>query len=169
MNDIDDYLRANRDAFTREALTKRLVDAGHDPAAIEDAWSRIGSETTPAGPIAHWAPSDAPPTTPTGTAGLGTRLLVVLAILVYGGAIALAGIAITIGGGVSVLMIVYIVAMLFGLAHTVRRLGAAPTRGTGWAPIWVAVGISVVIFVGLSGVCLAALGPAANLTGTRIL
>ena len=41
MNELDDYLRANRDAFTREALTRRLVDEGHDPAEVEAAWTRI--------------------------------------------------------------------------------------------------------------------------------
>jgi hypothetical protein len=164
MNEIDDYLRANRDRFTRQALTKTLVDAGHDPAAVEAAWSRLGS-----GPVDHWAPSTAPDEPPHGQAGVGTVLLVVLALLVYGGAILLAVAAISFGGGISVLMIVYVIAMLVGLVHSVRQLLSAPKRGLGTGPIWGAVGISVLIFIGLSGACLVAIGPVTNLTGTRVL
>jgi len=164
MNELDDYLRANRDRFTREALTKTLVDAGHDPAAIEAAWSRVGS-----GPIDHWAPSNAPDELPHRQAGAGTVLLVVLAVLAYGGAILLAAAAISFGGGISVLMIVYVIAMLFGLVLSVRRLLSAPKRGIGTGPIWGAIGISVLIFIGLSGACLVAIGPVTNLTGTRVL
>ncbi len=163
MNELDDYLRANRDSFTREALTRRLVEEGHDPADVEAAWARIESK-----PISQWAPSGAPVDPPTGHAGIGTRLLVVLSILVYGGAIVLAGFAISYGGGISILMIVYIVAMLFGLVHAARRLLAAPMRGNGVGPIWGAVGLAIVIFVGLSGACIAALGPVTNLTGGRL-
>ena len=164
MNELDDYLRANRDRFTREALTKTLVDAGHDPAAVEAAWTRVGS-----GSIDHWAPSGGAVEPTRGEVGLGTRLLVVLAVLVYGGAIGLAVLAISFGGGVSVLMIVYVIAMLFGLAHSIRQLLSAPKRGAGSGPIWGAVAVTVLIFIGLSGACFAAIGPVTNLTGTRVL
>lgn len=164
MNEIDDYLRANRDAFTRDALTRRLVESGRDPAEVEAAWSRVGL-----GPLAGGMPGSVPAATPTGKAGIGTRLLVVAAILVYGGAIALAGIAISRGGAISILMIVYIIAMLFGLVHSVRRLLAAPTRGNGVGPIWWSVGLAFIIFVGLSGACFVALGPVTTLTGGGIL
>ena len=35
------YITANRDWYTREAITRRLIDAGHDPAEIEQAWELI--------------------------------------------------------------------------------------------------------------------------------
>lgn len=143
MNELDEYLRANRDRFTREALTKRVVEEGHDPADVEAAWARVER-----GPI--------------GTAGIGTWALALLAVVVYGGAIVAAVFTISYGGAVSLLMVVYVIAMLCGLVYSVRRLLAAPTSGIGWAPIWGAVGLAFVIFVGLSGACFAALGPAIN-------
>jgi len=162
MNELDAYLAENRDRYTREALTKTLVDAGHDPAAVEAAWSRVEG-----GPIGRWTPtpSDAPAEAPTGKAGPGTMLLAAFAILVYGGSIAAAAWAIGAGGAVSILMIVYVIAMIAGLVYSVRRLLEAPTRGPGWGPIWGAVGLSFVIFVGLSGACFVALGPAINASG----
>ena len=164
MTEIDDYLRANRDAYTREALTKRLVDAGHDPAAVQEAWSRIG-----AGPISQWTASEAPVEVPIGHAGIGTVLLAIAVFLAYGGAILLAGFAISYGRAVSLLMVVYIVTMIAGLLYSLRRLVGAPQTGSGWGPIWIAVGLSIAIFVGLSGACFAALGPAMNAAGRTII
>lgn len=163
MNELDDYLRANRGAYTREALTQRLREQGHDPADIEAAWARIEN-----GPSAGRVPSAERVDAPAGRAGIGTALLIGLAVVVYGGAILLAGAATTNGGGISVLMIVYIVAMLFGLVRSVRQLLSAPRRGSGIGPIWAAFGVAFVIFVGLSGACLVALGPVINLTGGRL-
>ena len=90
MNELDDYLRANRDAYTRDALTQRLVDAGHDPAAVEEAWSRIG-----AGPISQWTASEGSVEAPRGQAGIGTAFLTIAVFLGYGGAILLAAVAIS--------------------------------------------------------------------------
>lgn len=164
MNELDDYLRANRDAYTRDALTQRLVDAGHDPAAIEEAWSRIG-----AGPISQWTASEGPVEAPRGHVGAGTVLLAVALFLGYGGAILLAVVAISYGSAVSILMIVYIVAMLAGLVYSLRRLLGAPQAARGRGPIWIAVGLSVTIFIGLSGACFVALGPAMNAAGRTII
>ena len=39
------YIRENRGAYTNEAISRNLLDAGHDPAAIESAWRVVeGSE-----------------------------------------------------------------------------------------------------------------------------
>jgi hypothetical protein len=163
MNDIDEYLRANRDAFTREALTRRLVESGHDPAEVDAAWARIER-----GSISHAEAGPARVEAPKGRVGIGTSSLVVLTVLVYGISILAAFAAIQYGGGVSILMIVYVIAMVFALASSVRRVRSAPTRRSGWAPIWGAVGISFVIFVGLSGACFALLAPASSI-GRAIL
>jgi hypothetical protein len=164
MNELDDYLRANRDAYTRDALTQRLVEAGHDPAAVEEAWSRIG-----AGPISQWTASEEPVEAPRGQAGIGTVLLAIALFLGYGGSILLAAVAISYGSAVSILMIVYIVAMIAGLVYSLRRLLAAPQAASGWGPIWIAVGLSVTIFIGLSGACFVALGPAMNAAGRTFI
>jgi hypothetical protein len=161
MNELDEYLRANRDAFTREALTQRLVAEGHDPADVEAAWTRIEQR-----PAREWGPADASVDPPKRTAGIGTWALALLAVLVYGGAIVAAVFTISYGGAVSLLMVVYVIAMLSGLVYSVGRLLAAPASGSGWAPIWGAVGLAFVIFVGLSGACFVALGPAINASRT---
>ena len=154
MNELDDYLRTNRDAYTRDALTRRLIEAGHDPDSVESAWGRVGGpgdESVEPGPE--------------GTVGVGTVLLAVAVFVIYGAAILAAALTIAYGGAVSILMIAYVTAMIVGLVVSIRRLMASPRRGAGWTPIWVATGLSVVIFVGLSGACFAALGPAINATG----
>ena len=38
---IEDYIRANRNDHSREALTAQMVAAGHDPGAIEATWNRV--------------------------------------------------------------------------------------------------------------------------------
>jgi hypothetical protein len=38
---IADYIRANRRKYTREAITKQLIEAGHDPAEIERTWAAL--------------------------------------------------------------------------------------------------------------------------------
>jgi hypothetical protein len=38
---IREYIRANRDRYTREAITAQLVANGHDPAEVEAAWAAM--------------------------------------------------------------------------------------------------------------------------------
>lgn len=46
---MDDYIRANRDRYTREATTRQLEAAGHDPAEIAAAWERLDAGPMTAG------------------------------------------------------------------------------------------------------------------------
>ena len=46
---IDEYIRLNRERYTREAIRQQLTAAGHDPAAIDAAWERLAA-TAPASP-----------------------------------------------------------------------------------------------------------------------
>lgn len=45
MSDIDpriaDYIRDNRRRYTREAIRQQLLDAGHDPGAIDATWAAL--------------------------------------------------------------------------------------------------------------------------------
>jgi hypothetical protein len=36
---IADYIRANRDRYTREAIRQQLIDAGYDPVVIDGTWA----------------------------------------------------------------------------------------------------------------------------------
>ena len=38
---IEEYIRANRRTYTREAIRQQLIDAGHDPAAIDATWEML--------------------------------------------------------------------------------------------------------------------------------
>jgi hypothetical protein len=42
--DLDAYLRQYRDKFTREAMAAKLIEAGHDPDAIDAALQRVEAE-----------------------------------------------------------------------------------------------------------------------------
>jgi hypothetical protein len=145
VNEIEDYIRANRQRYTREAVTEQLRAAGHDSAEIEAAWALVEGAT---------------PSAPPATAGAGTMLLVLLLGLGYGLAIVAAGFAAFAGGAVTVLMVVYIVAMLAGGIWSIGRVRRAPSLGEGASAIALAAGVSVVVFIGLSGTCFAFLGPA---------
>jgi hypothetical protein len=157
MNEIDAYIRENRDRYTREALTRRLVSEGHEPAAIEAAWARIEADDAGGSPDVG-----GPPSRPAGRRGLGTTLLIILVTFAYGGAIAAAAANVFYGGAVSILMLAYVVAMLIGARYSLLRLIRAPTLVNGASAIGAAFALSFVIFVGLSGLCFVALGPAMN-------
>ena len=45
---IADYIHANRERYTREAVTQQLEQAGHDRQAIDAAWREIEAEGPPA-------------------------------------------------------------------------------------------------------------------------
>jgi hypothetical protein len=53
-----DYLRTNRDLYTREALTDLLVSSGHSPEAVAAAWVEADADRSGA---AEGAARDAPP------------------------------------------------------------------------------------------------------------
>jgi hypothetical protein len=160
VNELDDYLRANRDAFTREALTRRLIDEGHDPAEVEAAWARIQDGDGDA-----VAPISGPPRRP----GIGTFLLMGAVVVGYGyvGAFGVFGILFSgyyrstgpgNGGNNAVAMVliaVYVVAMLVGLAYSLRRLYRAPSLRVGGAAIGSAFAMAVVVLIGINGACIA--------------
>src|SRR5215212_2785034 len=153
MSDVDDYIRAHRDRFTRDALTEQLLEAGHEPEAINAAWGRVEAQD---GAVA--APV---------TVGTGSRIVSVVLILIviagyaYVGFIGVAGLSIAAtgfhGGSVgtifSIAMLVYGIAMLAGLAFAIRRIWRSPAVGGGSAMI-VAVGVAALMLIGISGGCI---------------
>ena len=155
MSDVDDYIRAHRDRFTREALTEQLLGAGHERDAIEAAWRRVDAQDgAVAQPVA---------------VGTGTRItsivliLVVIAAYAYVGFIGVIGLSFAAtgfhGGSVgtifSLAMLVYGIAMLAGLAFAIRRIWRAPSRGGGASAITVAVGVALLVLIGVNGGCIA--------------
>ena len=51
---MTDYIRANRDRYSREAIRAQLIAAGHDSAAIDAAWEKV-TRLDPASPFAQRA------------------------------------------------------------------------------------------------------------------
>jgi hypothetical protein len=160
LEDLDQYLRANRDRYTRDALTAEAIKAGHEPADVEAAWQRIDRAD------AGLSPSSPP----AGRPGLGTVLLIGAIVLGYGYAAlaGISGIGLTAyygraGGaqagsstGATILMAVYVIAMLVGLVYSARQIYRAPSLGRGASAIGGALAISLVVLVGMNGACFAA-------------
>jgi hypothetical protein len=53
---IDDYIRANRAKYTREAIRAQLISAGHDAAAVDSALDRSGGESAHVPSMTGWRP-----------------------------------------------------------------------------------------------------------------
>jgi len=57
---VANYIRENRGRYTKEAITSQLIAAGHDPAAIEEAWAVVNaaarSAAESAGPRTRYWP-----------------------------------------------------------------------------------------------------------------
>jgi hypothetical protein len=146
-DDITGYLRAHAGRYTREALTARLVSAGHGRDAIDGAWAAVDAEDA--------------------AAGRRDRRGTVSAIV--GGAYLLTWLAITVmwlvgapyQGG-SVLLVSGILAFFlfipgvigFALARNSRRLRRA---GTGTAIAFALV--PLLILGALAGTCVAIVPP----------
>ena len=160
MSEIDDYIEANRERFSREALDEKLRAAGHDQAAIDAAWGRTER------------PGDAGagPRQITGGARIGSIVLILVAIAgyLYIGFFGIAGISFSayydpsldgstgVRGLYQVVVLVYAVAMLVGLGFAIRSIWRAPRiRGTGAAVIG-ALGLSLLLLIGINGACFVA-------------
>jgi hypothetical protein len=147
------YIEDHRGQFTREAIDAELIKAGHEPEDIARAWMSL--ET-------GWRTPDPSALGP----GLGTILLVLVVIASYGFAAYLAVVFalpdtyLGMKGVGATILLVYAAAMVIAGAYSVYRLVRAPSTGGGARVIGVAFGISIVMFVGLSGLCIAGLSTA---------
>ena len=96
---IEEYIRANRRKYTREAITKQLEEAGHDRAAIDATWAALESRD---------------PDETVGQAFWGRFWLFVLAL--NAGALLLVGAfsGLLIGGGALFVLVILGVALAIG-------------------------------------------------------
>jgi hypothetical protein len=46
--DVIDYIRQNRDTYTREAINEKLLAAGYSPGDIDESWELVESGAAPA-------------------------------------------------------------------------------------------------------------------------
>jgi hypothetical protein len=146
-----EYIRANRDRFTREAINAQLLEGGHAQWSIDAAWAALEAADRP----------DALRRKP----GIGTILLVLAVIAGYGFCVYVAlafayltgGTFLDMTGPEATVLVPYGIAMIIGCVISVALLLRAPSTGGGARAIWIAFGISFAVFVGLSGLCLAGL------------
>jgi hypothetical protein len=146
---IDDYIKANRGTYTDEAIRQNLLAAGHDSAAIDEAFGRLG-------------PVDGSTTTQAARPSNETSGLVVFAWILFmlGGILGLVGIgmAASFGSGGSWALPLFLIAYIgigFGIILLLRW--AVPRFGI--RGVWGGVlGLLLVPFFGalMFGTCAAA-------------
>ena len=139
---IEDYIKANRGTYTDQAIRENLVAAGHEPAAIDQAFARLGVV----------APAAQPRKPATGLVTFAWSLFMV------GGLFGLAGFGMggsyIAGASVPLYLIVFAgvgLALIFLLRWAVPRFGISGVGG------WL-IGLALVPIFGalLIGSCAAA-------------
>jgi hypothetical protein len=110
---IDEYIRANRDQYTREAITQQLQEAGHAPEDIRAAWDRADGAGPTDGPA--WRP------------GL-TTFLVLAAVGAVGAALVWMDNPYG-GSGLAVMIYLAILLPTYGIA---KGASVLIDRGRGW-------------------------------------
>jgi hypothetical protein len=143
-DDLIDYLQAHRHAYTREALTGQLVQAGHDPAEVEAAWRLVEVLALRSQSMGSRFTQDV------------TVILGGLIVLVYGIGIALALLGASIGGSVGShpgVMLGYGVGLAIAGGLALYSLQRLPQRRHRLQALIGTAVFAVVALVGLSGLC----------------
>ena len=156
--DLEQYIRDNRERYTRDAIRGRLVDEGYSDADIDAAWVAAGTIDR------RLAPD---PERPSAERTAIAAILIVIVLLAYGSAILLALVGISMvgspyaleGGDVAVL-VAYIATMAAGAAVVTWVAIRARSPSGSWRAIGGAVALSILVFAGLSGLCQVAISPA---------
>lgn len=131
---IRDYIAANRDKYTAEAIRAQLLAAGHDPAAVDAELARLA----------------ATPPTAEGRSSVATYVWVVFWI----GA---AAILVFTGMGMGILGIGWLLAYGFIGRFAARRLSRmkVPSTAIGWAGVIILAPLAFLLIGG--GICAATL------------
>ena len=112
---IDNYIEQNKSRYTREAIREQLVAAGHDPAAIDDAWERLGASNAVISPVG-WRPG-------------WMEFLLLLVVGAIGAAIVWSGQPYG-AGGIAPFAYAIVVSIGFGIAkflsRTIDQVGSGP-------------------------------------------
>jgi hypothetical protein len=137
------YIRENRGAYTNEAISRNLLDAGHDPASVEAAWRAVES--------GELAASTARERTIVRTPSFWLTLLGYPAVLIgltvlvgYLGALEYASLLFVAGLGI---------AGIAALGLVIARRGIAVAAGLGGA-LTLLVLVPFVLLVIVAGICL---------------
>jgi hypothetical protein len=140
------YIRENRGAYTNEAISRGMLDAGHDPAAIEAAWRVVEGDEVEASTARDRTIVRTPSFWLT-LLGYPAVLIGLMALAVYLRAPEYAGLVLVAGLGLAGIT-------ALGLLIAQRRLAVA--AGLGGA-LLLFVLIPFVLFVIVAGICLVSL------------
>jgi hypothetical protein len=131
---VVEYIRQNRATYTKEALTQKLLEAGHSQLAIDVAFAAADRGETPAGPDRR---------VPVGA------IVIVAYVATWLGFVALTPMArITYSVGPVILAVTLGVAVAISLS----LVAASRALRSGQYLAWAAV-ISVAMLVGVAGLC----------------
>ncbi len=137
------YIRENRGVYTNEAISRSLLDAGHDPAVIEAAWRVVEGDEVEASRA--WDRSIVrTPSFWLTLLGYPAVLIGLAALVGYLGAPEYAGLILVAGLGIAGIT-------ALGLVIAQRRLAVA--AGLGGALLLLVL-IPFVLFVIVIGICL---------------
>jgi hypothetical protein len=133
-DEIVDYIRKNRATYTKEAISKKLLEAGHDQAAIDAAFEVAEHGETPVQPDRRGAVS---------------AVIVVAYLVTWVAFVALTPMArYTYGLGAFILAI----ALTFAAIISLLLIRGSRALQSGEYLAW-AVVISVALLVGVAGLC----------------
>lgn len=144
---IADYIRANRRTYTREAITKQLIEAGHDPGEIERTWAALDAR-------------DADAVAGEGFWGRFALILIGINLGVFLVVGLLTGTLLQIGGGGgAVILVVFGVALAIGALIAWGIVAATgPTKMSPATALVVGVSIPLLFALLIGGACYALIG-----------
>jgi hypothetical protein len=147
MDELVEYLERNRALYTREALTRQLIEAGHDPADVEAAWARI----------------DVDEGRPPGTADRRNQAALIVAIA-YLGTLAVFFAGYTDAerypyGGTLAPWVLAVVLFIPGIVGFARARQNERLRHATAGALLPALAVPLAFLVGLSGLCIATYPP----------
>jgi hypothetical protein len=138
------YFRENRDRFTRDALKRAATDVGYTAEEIETAWSQVG-----------WGSAETAVARPENFA-VSAVVAIVYVAGIYLGAIGLGSNPRTI----DLALPAFLAALLGGLLAWVALRESRPAIARGIVGgVVIAIGLPVVLFLVVLGVCLVAGSP----------
>ena len=143
---IADYIRENRKRYTREAITKQLVAAGHDPGEIERTWMTLD---TP----------DADDVSGEGFWGRFAVIVIGINVGVFLLVGLLTGMLQNLAGGSSVILVILAVALVIGALIAWGLVAATgPTRLSRTAALVIGTAIPALFALLIGGSCYALIG-----------
>lgn len=150
---IADYIRENRRRYTREALTRQLMSAGHDPGEIERTWAAL----------------DTPDADDVSGEGFWGRFALIL-VGINVGVFLLVGLMTGMlqsaaGGGIALLVILGVALVIGALIAWGLVAATGPTRLSRTTALVIGAAIPALFALLIGGACYALVGSLGGISG----